>query len=137
MPTIHTILSVDDDPFYQDLYRNIFESKGYRIITASDPAEGYKMALQEKPDLMLVDVMMPERGGFRDGYHLLEELRKLPSFAKTPIVMVSALGEEEDVAHGKELGATAYVAKQSMMPDQLLKLISDLLMGGQDSKLAV
>lgn len=135
MPTVHTILSVDDDPFYQDLYRNIVESKGYRLITASDPSEGYKVATKEKPDLLLLDVMMPERGGFRDGYHLLEELRKLPDFMKVPIVMISALGDDEDIRHGKELGATAYVAKQSMMPDQLVKLIADLLRPGQDARL--
>lgn len=121
------ILSVDDDPFYRDLYQTLFEAKGYEFSSALDPQEGYDAAMKKRPDIILLDVMMPEKGEFKDGFSLLEGLRKKQQFSTTPILMVSALGNDDDVRHGMELGATDYLPKQDATPDSLLRKVKKLL----------
>lgn len=115
-----TILCVDDDPFFGDLYRTALEPKGYAVEWAQNAAEGYSMCRRKKPDLIILDVMMPEADGFRDGFDLLERLRKEGPCMKTPVIMISAIGGHDDVRHGIELGANAYLAKQDMVPDTLI-----------------
>ena len=124
------VLSVDDDPFYRDLYRNILEPKGFAFESALDLGEGFEAAKKGKPDIILLDVMMPEKNGFSDGFGLLEALRKLPATKDTPILMVSALGDGPDLKHGIALGATDYLPKQDMTPDRLVKKIAKLLGNG-------
>jgi len=124
---MYTILGIDDDPAYHALNKSILEPKGYRFLSATELAAGWKMALKEKPDLLLLDIMMPEEKGFRDGFGLLEEFRRNESIQKTPIMMLSALSDETDIKHGLELGADDYLPKQLMTPDSLLKKVAKLL----------
>ena len=122
------ILAVDDDPFFGDLYKAALEPRGYAVLWAADAAEGYDACLRREPNLIILDVMMPEKGGFRDGFDLLERLRKDGGkCAKTPVIMISAIGGPEDVRHGLELGANAYIAKQDMVPESLAARIAELL----------
>jgi len=122
------ILTVDDDPAFGDLYKAALEPKGYEVHWAKDAAEGYDACLRIKPALIILDVMMPERGGFRDGFDMLERLRREGGkCAKTPVIMISAIGGPEDVRHGMMLGANAYLSKQDMVPDTLLGKIRELL----------
>jgi DNA-binding response OmpR family regulator len=114
------ILCVDDDPFYTGLYRQILEPKGYAVATAGNPDEGYAQVKKRLPDVMLLDVMMPEKKIFKDGYGLLQRLREETATKSLPIIMISALGNEDDVKHGLKLGATSFLPKQEMMPDRLL-----------------
>src|SRR5688572_15625218 len=122
-----TILCIDDDPFFGELYRAAFETRGYRVLLAQDPGEGYTRCTKEKPDLILLDVMMPEKDGFRDGFDLLERLRRDGPCQKTPIVMISGIGSADDVRHGMELGANDYIGKQDITPDALCRRIAVLL----------
>ena len=118
-----TILCVDDDPFFGELYRAVLEPKGYVVEWAKNAGEGYDAWRRVKPDLIVRDVMMPEMAGFRDGYDLLERVRKESVGAMTPVVMVTAIGGADDIRHGLELGATAYLAKQDMVPETLVETI--------------
>jgi putative two-component system response regulator len=122
-----TILCVDDDPFFGELYRAALEPHGYRVIHAQDPGEGYERCKKEKPDLILLDVMMPEKDGFRDGFDLLGRLRSEGPCMKTPIIMISGIGSPDDVRHGMDLGANDYLAKQDITPDALVRRIATLL----------
>ncbi|MEY4745304.1 MAG: hypothetical protein RL272_1249 [Candidatus Parcubacteria bacterium] len=124
-----TILCVDDDPFFGELYRQALEPKGYDVAVAQDAPEGFEMAKSLKPDLIILDVMMPEKGGFKDGFELLDRLRHEGPCTTTPIVMISAIGGPDDVRHGKSLGATDYLAKQNMVPENLLALVKKLVSG--------
>lgn len=124
-----TIVCIDDDPFYKDLYTAILEPKGFRVVAAMNPAEGWKAIQEHKPDLVTLDIMMPEAEGFFDGYGLLKKLRGEESTKKTPVIMISALGDREDVEHGLSVGATSYIPKQDMSPDILLAEIKKQLGG--------
>jgi DNA-binding response OmpR family regulator len=103
------------------------EIKGFHAVTANDPAAGYAAAKEHHPSLITLDVMMPEGGGFRDGFDLLEKLRNDPEFSATPIIMISALGSDDDIKHGMDLGATRYMAKHETVPDMLIAAINELL----------
>lgn len=116
-----TILCIDDDPFYKDLFRAILEPKGYKVVNAMNPAEGWAAVQKENPDLITLDVMMPEAEGFFDGFGFLKRFRSEVSFKSVPVLMVSALGDREDAKHGIELGATNYLPKQEMTPETLLR----------------
>lgn len=121
------ILCVDDDPFFGDLYRQALGTKGYEVAVAQDAEEGHVMAVRLKPDLILLDVMMPEKGGYKDGFDLLDRLRREGPCMRTPIVMISGIGGIDDMNHGKSLGATDYLAKQDMVPEKLVALVKKLV----------
>lgn len=121
------ILCVDDDPFFGDLYKQAFGAKGFDVEVAQDAAEGLVMALRLKPAVILLDVMMPEKDGFKDGFDLLERLRREGPCMQTPIVMISGIGSVDDKNHGKALGATDYLAKQDMVPDKLVGLVKKIV----------
>jgi DNA-binding response OmpR family regulator len=125
--TKQKIVCIDDDPFYQDLYKTILEGKGYAVSVAGDALKGYELAKKVKPDLVILDVMMPEKGGFRDGFDLLKRLKSEKGMEDLPCIMISGLSSPNDVHHGDELGAAKYVGKQDLRPDTLVELVKEML----------
>jgi len=121
------ILCIDDDPTYTSLYQAILEQRGYTVVVADNAAKGLALAESEAPSLILLDVMMPESGGFRDGFDLLERFRKSDFSKTTPVVMISSIGGPDDERHGLELGANAYIGKNDLTPGGLAQRIEDLL----------
>ena len=98
------ILVVEDEaPIVEILKFNLTKS-GYRVLTAFDGEEGYRLALSEKPDLILLDVMLPKMDGF-------EVCKKVREKQSTPIIMLTARDEEVDKVLGLELGADDYCTK--------------------------
>jgi DNA-binding response OmpR family regulator len=102
-----TVLVVDDEQDILDLVRFRLEHDGYRVITASDGEAGLSLALAERPDLCVLDVMMPKLGGFE----VLAQLRQDPATAAMRIIMLTARGQDADVDRGFELGAHDYMTK--------------------------
>ncbi len=98
------ILIVDDDVNICELLRLYFQKEGYDTIIANDGAEAVKLAIKEKPDLILLDIMLPSL----DGWQVCREIRKT---LETPIIMITAKGEVFDKILGLELGADDYVTK--------------------------
>ncbi len=99
------VLVVDDEQNIVDILRFNLEREGYEVITAADGIQGLAMARSSDPDLILLDVMMPEM----DGFQVCSELRKEDKL--TPIIMLTAREEEADRVMGLELGADDYVSK--------------------------
>ena len=104
METRQRILIVDDDPKIVDLLRVALERNGFSILTALNGVEGERVFRANPVDLVLLDIMMPQR----DGFALCRNLRAL---SNVPIVMLTAKQEVEDVVHGLELGADDYITK--------------------------
>ena len=98
------ILVVDDEPRMVRFVRMNLELEGYRVSTASSGMEALNKVREEIPDLVLLDVMMPEM----DGYETLERIRQVSS---VPVIMLTVKAEEEDKVRGLELGADDYVTK--------------------------
>ncbi|MEY4722613.1 MAG: hypothetical protein RLZZ324_126 [Candidatus Parcubacteria bacterium] len=125
----YRVLCIDDDLMYCGLYRDILEPKGFEVRCASEISTGFTMAATGWPDIILLDAMMPEQGGFRDGYDLLQRLRSEASGKDVPVIMISGLAGEEDRKHGMDMGASLYRAKHEMVPEKLLADIHSLIGG--------
>ena len=98
------ILVVDDDPNISDLLKIYLEKEGYEVKVASDGAEGVSFFKMYEPDLVLLDIMLPQK----DGWQVCREIREVSS---KPIIMITAKGEAFDTVLGLELGADDYVTK--------------------------
>jgi two-component system KDP operon response regulator KdpE len=98
------ILVVDDEPRMINFMRMNLELEGARVASASDGSEALERAREDMPDVMLLDIMMPEMDGF-------ETLRRLRQFSQVPVLILTARGEEDDRVRGLELGADDYISK--------------------------
>lgn len=101
----HHILIIEDDPALLFGLKENFQMAGYETSTASNGSEGLKTAMQSNPDLILLDVMLPEK----NGYEICNELRN--RHMNVPIIMITAKDEEQDVIRGLNVGADDYVTK--------------------------
>ena len=101
---MYRILVVDDEEKVRVLIRKYAEFEGYEVEEAADGMTAIELCRQEKFDLMILDVMMPEL----DGFSACREIRK---FSQIPVLMLSARGEEYDRIHGFELGVDEYISK--------------------------
>ncbi|CAN5537591.1 response regulator transcription factor [soil metagenome] len=99
-----TILVVDDEAKLRDMIRVYLEQDGYRVVEASNGREALYVARYEKPDLIILDLMMPELSGY-------EFMRLFSKEAETPVIMLTAKVEDQDKILGLELGADDYVTK--------------------------
>lgn len=102
--TTKTIMVVDDEERLRSLLRAYLSQEGYRVLTASNGQEALHLARHEKPDLIILDIMMPEM----DGYEFMRQYR---AEADSPIIMLTARVEEADAVAGLEMGADDYVTK--------------------------
>ncbi len=106
------ILVVDDEDDILDLLRYNLEKEGFRVDQASDGVEAVLAASAQVPDLIILDVMMPRM----DGLEACRRIRELPALKGTPIVMLTARGEEDDHIEGLDVGADIYLTKPISMP---------------------
>ncbi len=118
------ILVVDDDPDSARLIILVLKRVGYQVRSAGDGEHALSIAEEEPPDLVLLDVMMPDM----DGFEVTRRLRANPRTAAVPIMMFTAKAREEDMNEGLEAGADDYLTKP-VRPADLLRRVSDLLGG--------
>ena len=112
---METVLIIEDDPTMLIGLKDNFEFKGYKVLTAADGEKGLKAALTSKPDLILLDIMLPKINGYEICRLIREE--KLA----TPIIMLTAKGEESDIVLGLNLGADDYVTKPFSIKELLAR----------------
>ena len=112
------ILVIEDSPDVRENLAEILELSGYNVVSAPDGTEGVKMAMEELPDLILCDIMMPKL----DGFGVLNILSKKPETASIPFVYLTAKAEKTDLRHGMNLGADDYLTKP-FYKDELLNVI--------------
>jgi DNA-binding response OmpR family regulator len=120
------ILAVDDSPTILEMIKAILEAADYEVITAADGAEALETARAEKPDLILLDVMLPKL----DGYRVCRLLKFDQNYKEIPIIMLTAKTEEQAMATGIRTGANQYLTKP-VEPDTLLAAVAEEL--GQTS----
>ncbi len=116
------ILIVDDEPDIVEFISYNLKSKGYHITTARDGSEAIRKAREFRPDLILMDVMMPNK----DGIQAVKELRQIPDFESTAIIFLTALRDEKSEIAGLNTGADDYIAKP-IKPELLVTRISAAL----------
>ena len=116
------ILVVDDDPMIVRLLRLNLEMEGYEVTSATNGREAIESVAGQRPDLVVMDVMMP----IMNGLEATARLKKDESTADIPVIVLSAKAQDMDVAHGKGAGADDYVTKP-FDPEDLLQVIGRLL----------
>ncbi len=104
------VLLVEDDVNLRDIYYARFQAEGYDLAVAANGEEALALAVKEKPDLIVLDVMMPRISGF----DVLDILRSTPETARTKVIMMTALSEESDKQRGKALGVDEYLVKSQV-----------------------
>jgi DNA-binding response OmpR family regulator len=116
------ILMIDDDPDICEIVKVNLEGAGYNVSIATDGASGLNQAFALKPDLVILDVLMPEL----DGWQVLDRLAGDPRTSATPVIMLTCKGDDQDVLHGLNTGAVEYVTKP-FYPENLVASIKILL----------
>ncbi len=104
------ILLVEDDTNLREIYSARFGAEAYDVITASDGEEALATAVRERPDLIILDVMMPKISGF----DVLDILRSTPETKDTKVIMMTALSQDTDKQRGESLGVNQYLIKSQV-----------------------
>ncbi len=117
------VLVIDDEPGIIDIVETNLLGEGFEVVSARDGKEGLEKIRSEKPDLVVLDVMMPEM----DGWQVLKEVEKDPDTAGIPVIMLTAKAADEDYIHGLEEGAVEYLTKP-FFPQELVNRIKITLM---------
>ena len=116
------VLIIDDDPFIADMYVLKFRDEHFDVIAANDGKDGLKKIKEFSPDVIVLDIVMPDM----DGFEVLEALRKENGPAHK-ILLLSNLGQKEDVERGMALGASDYAVKAHFTPSEVVERVRKLL----------
>jgi DNA-binding response OmpR family regulator len=117
------ILLAEDDEFLSSLLKNRLQREGFSVQLAKTGTEVVEMLKTYRPDLVLLDIILPGKLGFE----ILEDMRKDSKLSKLPFMVMSNLGQDEDIQKAKELGAVDYFVKARIMIDDLIKRIASFL----------
>lgn len=117
------LLLVEDDIALRDIYSARFADEGYNVAVASDGEEALVQAAKEKPDLVILDIMMPKISGL----DVLQELKRNPETKDLKVIMMTALGQDSDREKGKQLGATRYLVKSQVTLEDVVNTVKEVL----------
>lgn len=124
MPAIlKKILVVEDDKFLRELISKKLSNEGFSIVEAIDGEDGVKKIKEEKPDLILLDLILPNI----DGFEVLAKAKADPSTSGIPVVILSNLGQDEEVQRGLKLGAVDYLIKAYFTPAEIIEKVKAVL----------
>ncbi len=122
MATNNKILIVEDDDFLRGLIVKKLEKANYQAVVAVDGEEALPVAAQEKPCLILLDLMLPKK----DGFEVLSDLKAREDLKNIPVVILTNLGQENDFEKGKRLGADDYFIKAQVNLDEIVDKVAKL-----------
>ncbi len=118
-----TILIIEDDKFLRELIVQKLLREGYNVPEAIDGEEGIKKIKEEKPDLVLLDLILP---GI-DGFEVLSQMKADSGLSSIPVIILSNLGQREDVEKGLKMGAVDYLIKAHFTPGEIIEKIKAIL----------
>ncbi|MFA6271807.1 MAG: response regulator [Patescibacteria group bacterium] len=123
MSTKQKILLIEDDKMLLEMYTAKFTREGFEIATAENGSDGLKAARDTKPDMILLDIIMPKL----DGFATLKEIRKDENIKDVPVILLTNLGQDQDIQKGKDLGADDYFVKANHTPTEIVEKVQELL----------
>lgn len=128
------ILIIEDEPSLLEMYKLYFERAGFEVLAVNNGRPGLELAKNKKPDLILLDILMPDV----NGWQVIKELKGHPQTNQIPILVFSNLGQAEEIQKGLNLGADDYIVKTDLTPKELLakveRMISYIKGGRQKEK---
>jgi len=114
---------VEDDKFLRDMLVNKFEEAGFQVNAAVTGGDAFKMLAVRKPDLITLDLIIPDMDGFR----VLAKIKADPQTLNIPILILSNLMEKEGIDRAMSLGAAAYLVKANSTPDEIVERVKTLI----------
>ena len=118
-----SILVVEDDRFLRELMAQKLSGEGFEVTEATDGESALKKMKEKKPDLVLLDLILPGV----DGFEVLSKVKNDPSLESIPVIILSNLGQKEDIERGLKLGADDYLIKAKFTPGEIIEKIKNLL----------
>lgn len=122
-PKKFRVLVVEDDSFLRDLISRKLVKEGFQVLQAVEGEEGLKKAIEEKPHIVLLDLILPGM----DGFEVLKKIRADASSANIPVIILSNLGQKDDIERGTKLGATDYLVKAHNTPGEIVDKVKAIL----------
>lgn len=110
------ILLIEDEEMLANMYEVKFKNEGYDLVKAMDGSQGLEMAKSVMPDFILLDIIMPKM----DGFSVLKTLKEDAVTKNIPVMLLTNLGQDEDVERGKQLGAVGYLVKANITPSEVV-----------------
>ena len=120
--TTRKLLIVDDSPTELKLITDVFNTPDYEVVTANDGEAGVEMAMAEKPELIILDVVMPKMNGFQ----ACRKIKSTPGLENIPVILLTSKNQKSDEFWGKKQGADVYLTKPFNI-DQVLEVVTNLL----------
>lgn len=117
------ILLVEDDSFLAGMYVTKLNLEGFKVTLKSDGEEALEAVKNESPDLILLDIVLPKKSGF----DVLKEIKSDPKLKDIRVILLTNLGQREDVTKGLQLGADDYLIKAHFMPSEVVEKIKKLM----------
>jgi len=105
------------------MYETKFKNEGFDIHKALDGEAGFQKAVEVRPDLILLDIIMPKL----DGFTVLKKLKADPKTKDAPVILLTNLGQDEDVKKGQELGSVGYLVKANLTPSDVVNKVKEFL----------
>jgi two-component system alkaline phosphatase synthesis response regulator PhoP len=124
---VGSILLIEDDLPMIKMYSTKLKVEGFEVKVAYDGEEGLKKIKEQKPDLILLDLMIPKLGGME----ILEEIKTSEALKKIPVVILSNLSQEQDIKRSKELGVGHFLVKSNYTPSQVVRIVKSYFTGGE------
>lgn len=121
--TAKKILLIEDDPFLVDIYTTKLKEAGFKFGVAIDGNEGLKKIKKMRPDLLILDIVLPQT----DGWQILKEIKNNKNLKRLKVLVFSNLGQKEEVERGLSLGATTYLIKAHYTPTEVIGEIKKIL----------
>jgi DNA-binding response OmpR family regulator len=121
--TKQTILLVEDDEFLANMYKTKLELEKYNVIMASNGESALRIINEKELDLILLDIVLPKISGFE----VITRIKASKTSKKTPVIMLTNLGQKEDIEKGLKLGADEYLIKAHFLPSEVITKIKKLI----------
>ena len=117
------ILLIEDDPFLVEIYTTKLKKAGFQVVVAGDGDEGLRKMKEKTPDLLLLDIVLPSL----NGWEILRNIKKNPKLSNVKVVILSNLGERDEIEKGLKLGAVRYLVKAHYTPSEVVEEIKKIL----------
>lgn len=117
------VLFIDNDHFFRRLYKRKLEEKGVKFLEAEDGNRGWELIINQKPDLIITELIYPGKGGFK----IMKDVKENSQLPDIPVIVFTNLAQESDKENAKELGAKAYFVKNKSNLKEVLKKIEEVL----------
>jgi len=119
-----SILLIEDDPFLSEMYVKKIQEAGFSIINVPTAEEALRQLAEQLPDLILLDIVLPKMDGFEFLRHIADEAK----YAKVPIVVLSNVGQKDEIQRAIDLGAKGYIVKAQFTPSEIIQKIRQILL---------